>query len=100
MFAVVADTRPAGGELTAGVAFHDPVEVGVADAAESGTVVAHEQLGSHPRSFHHGGEGHRPGGPDVVAQRLVDRHHQSSGSMKRWIVPPQVSPTANASSSE
>ena len=39
-----------------------------------------------------------------VAQALVDRHratcaHQSSGSMNRWIVPPHVSPTANASSS-
>ena len=34
-----------------------------------------------------------------VAQGLVDAH-QSNGSTKRWIVPPHVSPTANASSSE
>ena len=45
----------------------------------------------------HGDESDRLFGTDRTAQRVVD-HHESS-SMKSLIVPPQVSPTANASSS-
>ena len=36
---------------------------------------------------------------EALGVRVEDRH-QSSSSMNRWIVPPQVRPTANASSSE
>ena len=66
------------------------------------------QRGIHPPvpfCTHCGGEGHWRLGPDARRQALVHRHrayvrYQSSGSMNRWIVPPQVRPTAKASSSE
>src|SRR5579884_1231348 len=45
------------------------------------------------------GQGHRLLGAYGSAEGLV-LAHQSRGSTKRWMVPPQVSPTANASSSE
>ena len=35
-----------------------------------------------------------------ASRRCVTAGYQSSGSMNRWIVPPHVSPTANASSSQ
>ena len=38
--------------------------------------------------------------PSSGRVELFVEAHQSSGSMKRWIVPPQVRPTAKASSSE
>src|SRR5205823_1271497 len=67
------------------------------EAPHGGQVGADQQLRPRPRALDHRGQGDGPLGPQRVAQRLVD--HQSRGSMKTWIVPPHVRPTANASSS-
>ena len=59
-----------------------------------------EKLGAEVRAVDDRGQRDRLVGPQRVAQRLVQYDaHQSSGSMNRWIVPPHVRPTANASSS-
>ena len=98
---VVPRARQAGLELGAGVTPHDAVEAGIAQLSERLTLGSHEQLGAGLRSVDDGRERDRLLRPQQVAQLLVDRRaHQSSGSTKRWIVPPHVSPTANASSSE
>ena len=74
-------------------------------------VGAHEELGAQRqigtlapvgalgRHLDDGRQRHRLLGQQRVAKRLVEAH-QSSGSTSRWIVPPQVRPTAKASSSE
>ena len=63
-----------------------------------------QELGSGAGPLHHGGQGDRV----FVANRLaepgeqgvgVGHGYQSSGSRNRWMVPPQVRPTAKASSS-
>ena len=67
---------------------------------------ADEDLGPDVRAVDHGRQGHRllraqgVREPFEDAGELASLAHQSSASMNRWIVPPHVSPTANASSSE
>ena len=97
--AVVAGRGEAGLELAERVARDDAVEVGIAERALRRSVDAHEQLGTDVRAVDDGRQRDRCLVAQRVAQRVVDRH-QSNGSTKRWIVPPHVSPTANASSSE
>ena len=103
--AVVAGRREPGLELAERVAGDDAIEVGVAERAErvdrrAGRAAS--PRGSGPAMTVASATG--SSAAQRVAQRLVDRtgrrRHQSSGSTKRWIVPPHVSPTANASSSE
>src|SRR5439155_11609351 len=97
--AVVPRACQAGLELGAGVTPHDAVEAAITKLSELLTLRSHEQLGAWLRSVDDGRERDRFLRPQQVAQLLIDRRgHQSSGSTKRWIVPPHVSPTANASS--
>ncbi len=46
------------------------------------------------------GQGDGPLGPQGLGEPLEEAGHQSSRSTKTRMVPPQVNPTANASSSE
>ena len=80
----------------------DPIQVVVTERADGLAIALDEQLRAGVRAVDHRGEGDGPLGPEGIAPDLVQRRaaHQSSSSMKRWIVPPQVRPTANASSSE
>src|SRR5438045_2759093 len=107
----MARRRDAGLELTEGVARDDAVELRVAQGSHGRVIGADEKL--HPEPFGQilrvaglglddGGQRHRLLGPDGVPQNLIDRHrhYQSRGSTNTWMVPPQVSPTAKASSSE
>ena len=92
-------------ELGEGVTGDHAVELGVAERAGGRLARLDQQLGPDVGPVDDGGEGHRRLGPDARRQALVHRHrayvrYQSSGSMNRWIVPPQVRPTAKASSSE
>ena len=74
-----------------------------------GERVGHARAASHPRPGRRRSSRARPVAR-CAARRATRRTpacccpcssiHQSSGSTKTWIVPPQVSPTANASSSE
>ncbi len=109
-FAVVADPGASCGELTTCIASDDAVEVVVAEAAVCLTVEGHHELGAGARTLDHGGQRHRVLGDHGAPQPLVEaglgsggvlchRRYQSKGSMNRWMVPPQVRPTANASSS-
>ena len=103
VLAVVAHDRRAGGQLAERVAADDPVEVGVAERAERLAIGPDQQLGADGRALDHGDQRDRLLGPQGLVEGVEDRRHasgyQSSGSMKRWMVPPQVRPTANASSS-
>ena len=102
VLAVVPRRREPGLELAERVARDDAVEVGVAERARSAAPSGRTSSLA-PRS----GPVDRPSrarpAPPRRAQRvaqLVVQAHQSNGSTNRWIVPPHVSPTANASSSE
>ena len=108
--AVVPGRREAGVELRERVTRDDPVELGVAERAEHRLAGLHEQLGAGVRAFGDRRERDRARRP--AARRAEPRRsaqgrqarsgsrYQSRGSTNRWIVPPQVRPTANASSSE
>ena len=98
----MADAGPPGFQLGQGVAGHHPVQLGVTEAAAGILVGGDQQLGADVRPVEDGGQGDGLLRPDAVPQGLVERHrrHQVSGSMNSRIVPPQVRPTANASSSE
>ena len=99
--AVVPGRGQARLELGPSVAGHDAVEARATQPAHRLAVWGHEQLGTDVRSVDDGGERHGLLGSKRVPQRVVDAcAHQSSASTKTWIVPPHVSPTANASSSE
>ena len=69
----MAHGRHARGQLGQGVAGHDPVEIGVAQAAYGIDARSDEQVGSGTWAVDHGGKGGRLVGPDGVAQDLVDR---------------------------
>ena len=99
VLAVVARRGEAGFELAERVACDDAVEVRVAERTHDRIAGPDEQLGADVRAGDDGDERDRFAGAQRVPQLLVDRH-QSIGSTNRWIVPPQVRPTANASSSE
>ena len=90
--------RDAALELRARVARHHAVQVGIAQVAAGGAVEADQQLGAGARTDRHGGQRHRPLLAQGSRQLVVQRRHayQSNGSMKRWMVPPQVRPTAKA----
>ena len=99
--AVVATVGAAGQQLTERIPAHDPVQVLVAEGADRLPVGPDQELLADARAIDDRGQGHRPVVLERVAELVVEAHrHQSIGSMKRWTVPPQVSPTANASSSE
>ena len=83
------------------------IELGMSERAERwGAVGGDEQFGTDVRTVDHGCQGDGLLGVEEFGVALEDRvtrvcvGHQSSSSMKRWIVPPQVRPTAKASSSE
>ena len=90
------------GQLCEGVARDDPVEARVAEAPHRISAGSSDESRAGRWPLHHRGQGHRLVGPNGVSQHLVSGHraYQSRGSTNTWIVPPQVSPTANASSSE
>ena len=93
----------AGGEGAERVAADHPVEVGGAERARGRAAGPDEELGADAEAVGDRRERDRLVGPERVAQRIEDgggAAHQSRGSTYTWIVPPQVSPTANASSSE
>ncbi len=99
---VVADARRTGLQLRLGVPADDAVEVAVAERAPRLDAGLDEQRSAGARTGHHGGEGDGPLGPQCGGEVVEDRRgaaHQSRRSTKRCIVPPQVRPTANASSS-
>ena len=103
---VVAGAAAAGLQLADAVAGDDAVEGLVPEAATDLPVGEGEELGAEALggAGDDGRQRDRAGRPDGVAQGLVEGGglgaHQSSGSMKTWMVPPHDSPTANASSSE
>src|SRR6185295_2732219 len=102
LLAVVAHPRAARFELGERIAGRDPIEVGVAESAERRLLGTDEQVRAEVRAIDHRDEGDGLLREERLAQDLVDRWHsayQSSGSMKRWMMPPHVRPTANASSS-
>ena len=102
---VVADSRTRGFEFGERVTAHDPIQLGMAQRARDPGVAAgfgrglDEQLGAHVRPVDDRCERDRAVGPQALCVP-VEQRHQSSSSMNRWIVPPQVRPTAKASSSE
>ena len=99
--AVVATVGAAGHQLAERIPAHDPVQVLVAEGADRLPVGPDQELLADARAIDDRGQGHGPVVLERVAELVVEAHrHQSIGSMKRWTVPPQVSPTANASSSE
>ena len=112
VLAVVAHLADARVQHPQRVTLHHPVQVGVAQRAHRRRIRLYEEFGARPRAhIRHSArvwavddrrQRNRLLGPDGVPERLVDARslaHQSSSSTNRWIVPPQVSPTANASSS-
>ena len=103
MGAVVAHAAGAGGQLADGVALDHPVEVVVAERAHGVDALPHQELGAGAGALDDGDEGDRAvvvdGGVPGVVDGVGHGGHQSRGSMNRWIVPPQVRPTAKASSS-
>ena len=99
VLAVVADFADAGVEHPEGVAFNDSIEVGVAEAAQRGSIGSNQELCSGIGTFDDRRQSHRFLGSDGVAEHLVKAGHQLSSSTNRWMVPPHVSPTENASSS-
>ena len=81
------------------VARNDAIEIGVAERSLGRAGRTHEQLRPDVRPRDDGRERDRLVRAQRVAQSFVQAH-QSIGSTNRWIVPPHVRPTANASSSE
>ncbi len=110
MRSVVAHAGAGRLQLGDRVAGDDAIELAVAERAAERALGPDEQLGAGARTVDHRRQGDGLVAPDAVAEALVERGahgfgvghrtYQSSGSMNRWMVPPQVSPTANASSSE
>ena len=98
--AVVADPGASGGELARHVPGHDTIQIGITQRPARRTVGLDEELGAEVRTVDDRGQRHRPSVPQRLAQR-IEQHaaYQSTGSTKRCTVPPQVNPTANASSS-
>ena len=99
VLAVVPGRGQPGFELAPCVARDHAIEVVVAERTRRRAVGADQQLGAEVRAVDHRRERDRLTGAQRVAQFLVPAH-QSRGSTKRRIVPPHVSPTAKASSSE
>ena len=94
----MTDARTRRLELGERIAGDDAVEVGVAERAEHRLAGGDEQLGAARRAVDDRRQGDGLLAADAVAE-LSKISHQSSGSMNSRIVPPHVSPTANASSS-
>jgi hypothetical protein len=103
VLAVAPHRRDARGHGRLGVALHHPGQVGVGDARADRAARNDQQLGPGAGPVHHGGQrggallGHGPA--QLVVEGGVGHRYQSRGSRKRWTVPPQVRPTAKASSS-
>ena len=88
VLAVVAHDRDAGRQLATRVACDDSIKIGITERTCHVVVLRrHEQFGAAVRAFDHRGDRHRPVVAQGLGQTFVD--HQSSGSMNRWIVPPQ-----------
>ena len=108
--AVVAGGALPGDHRTEGVAPGDRVESGVPERAQRLRSLADQQLGPEAGLLGAGDDRRQRDRLlsvlETVPQRLVERGapgrhpYQSSGSMNSEMVPPQVSPTAKASSSE
>ena len=112
VLAVVPGRGEPGRELGERVASDDPVEVGITERAERRRPRARRaawRRGARPRSRWRARpdarraarrRARRTPASTVTGGSLTVLAYQSSGSTKRWTVPPHVSPTANASSSE
>ena len=96
--AVVTHAGPAGFEFGERVAGDHPVELSVPEGTHRSRSRPHEQLRADGRAVDDGGKCDRCFRSNQTGQRFVHAH-QSSSSMNRRTVPPQVSPTAKASSS-
>ena len=104
VLAVVTGRAEPGLELAERVAADDPIEVGIAERADRVGAGPHQQLRADADAVDDRDERDRLRRVDRGAQRAVaaspSTTRSSTGSTKRWIVPPHVSPTENASSSE
>ena len=97
---VVAHAGAAGFDFAERIAGDDAIEFVVAERADGICPRGHQQMCTHVRPVDHRDQRDRRIGPQARGEPVVDRHHQSSGSRNRWMMPPHVRPTAKASSSE
>ncbi|CAB4927929.1 unannotated protein [freshwater metagenome] len=90
-------------KFTDGVPDDNAIKIGVAKRAGRFYAIANDDFGADVFAFDHCRDCNGTVVVDSGAPKFIDRlgHvvYQSNGSMNRWMVPPQVRPTANASSS-
>ncbi len=98
--AVVQGRRRAVGQQAAGVVAHGVVQAGRPERARHRVGPDDEAPAASSDALDDGGHGDRPAGPDVGDHRVqVGERLTADGSTKMSMMPPQVSPTAKASSS-
>jgi hypothetical protein len=93
------DSAPTSLQFGPGITGYHPIKFKMTKAAKSFLAVVYEEVTAQIGSFDHRCESNGQFGAQTLAQNLINTH-QFNSSRNNLIVPPQVRPTANASSSE